>query len=203
MRALVALVTALACLAGTSVVASATEAYLFTGWLHVYSRGLRTIADQLPAAARVVGYEDANEIAGDIVARYRRGAVDGPIVLVGHSLGGNAVTRMANTLAANHVPVAYLGVLDAVEPYPIPDNVAVVDNFMSSCGWFSGRRLDLTHGFRGADSLFLRARTCHEGLDDDPAIQERIISMVTLIAYGFLPGNLGAEEPEIAARHTP
>jgi pimeloyl-ACP methyl ester carboxylesterase len=165
----------------------ASEVHLFTGWLHVYSMGLQTIANQVPMAKTALHTNgEAAAVADRIIARVQRGEAVGPIALVGHSLGGNAITMMANRLAQYRIPVAYLGVLDAVGPSPIPGNVAVVDNFMSTCGWFSGQRLRAGPDFHGESNLMVRQRTCHIELDDDPAVQARIVSLITLMSYGFL-----------------
>lgn len=85
---------------------------------------------------KVTGYNVAfsrhaeTMIKNTIIKNHKEGTLDRPLVLVGHSLGGNAVIRIATALDKYGIDVDYMGVVDAPRPGPIPDNVRVVDNFL-------------------------------------------------------------------------
>lgn len=63
-----------------------------------------------------------------IIKKYRSKEITGPIILVGHSLGGNDQIKVAKKLYEANVPVALLITVDAVSPLPIPPNVKEVLN---------------------------------------------------------------------------
>ena len=79
-----------------------TRVYLLRGLANVFSLGLDDLADKLSRRgiqATVANHADADALADEIVAR-RAAGWRGPVVLVGHSLGADAVYPMAARLAA-------------------------------------------------------------------------------------------------------
>ena len=77
--------------------------------------------------ASVYNHSVEETVVGTIVQKYR--AVDhGPYILVGHSLGADAVMVMAQQLNAQGVPVALVVPFDGTESYTAPANVSCVVN---------------------------------------------------------------------------
>jgi len=68
------------------------------------------------------------KIVKDIIKKYRANN-DIKIVLVGHSMGGNAVTYEAKMLEGHGIPVELMIVIDAPMPIPVASNVKECINF--------------------------------------------------------------------------
>ena len=75
--------------------------YLLRGLFNIYSLGMDSLAAKLRAqgyAPTVTTWDSAPAIAEQIISRHQRGDAR-PLVLIGHSLGSNAVIQIANLLA--------------------------------------------------------------------------------------------------------
>ena len=104
--------------------------YLFRGLADVFSLGMNTLTDELNSrgvAATVHSHTDWKSIADKAVGNDKAGK-EGPIILIGHSLGADAVMEMADYLGDKGVPVALLIPFDATQSFPAPGNVARVVN---------------------------------------------------------------------------
>jgi pimeloyl-ACP methyl ester carboxylesterase len=110
----------------------AGEVYLLRGLANVFSTGLDVMNDRFRAKgvnSRVDNHSVWQAWADDIVARANAGQVSYPVIIMGHSLGGNASVQMARYLGDRGVKVTYVAAFDptiTTEPGP---NVARVDNF--------------------------------------------------------------------------
>ncbi len=104
--------------------------YLMRGLLNIFSLGMDQIAAQIERHgidASVYNHTLADSIVDRIVRMYRAGD-HGPYMLVGHSLGADAVMTMAQQLNAQGVPVALVVPVDGTGSYAAPRNVACVIN---------------------------------------------------------------------------
>ncbi|MGB7334644.1 MAG: hypothetical protein WBD01_02530 [Salaquimonas sp.] len=108
------------------------EIYLMRGLADVFSRGIDRMARDL----RGRGYDAPNfsyqyweGVARDIVARAKRGKVSYPVVIVGHSLGGNESSKFANYLAARDVKVSLVVAFDPVETGYVGPGIGEVINY--------------------------------------------------------------------------
>ena len=82
--------------------------YLFRGLADVFSTGMDTLADELNKRgvyATSHNHADWQEIADRTAADYKA-KKEGPIILIGHSLGADAAMEMADYLGDKGVPVA-------------------------------------------------------------------------------------------------
>ena len=114
--------------------AAPVQVYLLRGLLNVFSLGMDSLAEELQRAgisATVANHTSWQSIADDIVANYRAGR-RGPIVLMGHSLGADAVMVMGEYLGQRGVPVALIVPFDGREPHAATANMARVLNFYKS-----------------------------------------------------------------------
>jgi Thioesterase domain len=110
--------------------ASHPHVYLMRGLLNIFSLGMDQLAAEIQShgiAADVYNHTVADSVVANIVARYRAGD-HGPYILVGHSLGADAVMTMAQSLSAQGVPVALVVPVDGTGSYAAPKNVACVLN---------------------------------------------------------------------------
>ncbi len=107
------------------------QVYFLRGLMNVFSLGMDDFARKLQAngiAATVANHADSDFVASRIVSNYNSGD-HGPIVLVGHSLGADAVADIANTLARYNIPVALLVLFDGTDGHQIPGNVTTAINY--------------------------------------------------------------------------
>jgi len=100
------------------------------GLLNIFSLGMDQLAAQIAGNsidASVYNHSVEETVLGIIVQKYRAGD-HGPYILVGHSLGADAVMVIAQQLNAQGVPVALLVPFDGTESYAAPANVSCVVN---------------------------------------------------------------------------
>jgi hypothetical protein len=135
------------------------EVYLMRGLANVFSRGIDAMADDMRAKgldASNFSYKYWEPIAADIIARAKRNEVSYPIVIIGHSLGGNESSKFANRLAKNGVKVSLVVTFDPVETGQVGANIDEVvnyylpmkktDNSIHAAAGFAGelRNIDVT-----------------------------------------------------------
>jgi pyruvate/2-oxoglutarate dehydrogenase complex dihydrolipoamide acyltransferase (E2) component len=104
--------------------------YLLRGLLNIFSLGMDDLAAKLQArgvAATVHNHAEWQSLADEIAARYKAGK-HGPIVLIGHSLGADAVMIQADYLGKKGVPVALVVPFDGTGSYAASSNVSRVMN---------------------------------------------------------------------------
>ncbi len=155
--------------------------YLLRGFMNVFSLGMDDLAAQIRAngvAATVTNHADIDVLVPQIVARYQAGD-HGAIVLIGHSLGADAVIEMAQALGHYGIPVAAAILFDGTEPHAVPGNVAVAVNYTL--------RFALTPGadFRGTlSNVNLQGddRIDHLNIDKSPRLQAQALSYVLAAA---------------------
>jgi hypothetical protein len=108
----------------------AGHVYLMRGLLNIFSLGMDDLAAKIQAkgiSATVHNHSEWQAIADDIAAKYKAGR-HGPIVLVGHSLGADAVMFMAEYLGKKGVPVALVVPFDGTGSFAASSNVGQVMN---------------------------------------------------------------------------
>jgi hypothetical protein len=109
---------------------SRPHVYLMRGLMNIFSFGMDQLAGQIQRygiATSVYNHSLEQSVADEIVQKYRAGD-RGPFILVGHSLGADAVMMMAQSLNARGVPVALVIPFDGTGSYAAPKNVACVLN---------------------------------------------------------------------------
>jgi len=162
------------------------EVYMLRGFGDVFSRGLDEMTATL--ASRGIDAQVASHTAWRGVLRSilqdRERFGPRAIVLVGHSLGANAVIDIAEELQRRHIPVQYVVTLAATWPDPVPSNVERVDNFyFATQGW--GEPLVPGPGFAGS----LRnldfsddSDVGHFNIDKQPKIQRELLANIVRYA---------------------
>lgn len=122
---------------------SRAHVYLLRGLMNIFSLGMDTLAEKIQRHgiyATVHNYSEWQSLADHAAAAYHAGT-EGPIIIIGHSLGADAVMQMSAYLGRKGVPVALAVPFDGTQSYATPSNV--------------GRVLNLTHAdygrvYRGA-----------------------------------------------------
>lgn len=108
------------------------EVYFMRGLANIFSLGL----DQFGKELSKLGVENCvfnhsvwQSLANDIVERSYRGEVSFPVIIIGHSLGANIAPKMATIIGRHNIPVAYVVMLDPVEPTFVGKNVEEIRNY--------------------------------------------------------------------------
>lgn len=115
-----------------SFVSRTGEVYLMRGLADVFSRGMDVMASRMRAKgldAVSYNHSEWQKYADEIIARNRRGQVSYPVVIMGHSLGGNESSRMASYLGARGVKVSLVVTFDPTIPGVVGKNVGTVINY--------------------------------------------------------------------------
>jgi hypothetical protein len=160
------------------------------GLYNFFSRGMDQIAADLRHRGVTVTLENHSRwqvLSAKLIDEYKANPKDVvPIILIGHSLGGDASLVMANWLAHNGVPVRFVAVFDAVaETHPIIGSVQEVLNYYKGNGY--GQKVEPGPNFKGAiDNVDLSDRKDidHLNIDKDPVLQGEVIARVMAILDG-------------------
>lgn len=168
--------------------------YLLRGLIgDVFSLGMDDLAAKIQkrgVKASVHGVSAARFLADEIVKVYRADPAIAPIVLIGHSTGGDEIIAMAQRLKASNVPVALAFGFD---PTPVsgdvPANVDLFINLYQATNLIGGGRATPGPGFRGRlvnVDLRKRYEIVHITLDKSPVIHalvtEKIVSLAERVA---------------------
>jgi hypothetical protein len=158
--------------------------YLMRGLMNIFSLGMDQLAAQIERrgiAASVYNHAMADEAVNEIAAKYRAGD-RGPYILIGHSLGADAVMTMAQSLNTMGVPVALVIPFDGTDSYTASQNVACVINLTQ-------RAFAYMHpgaGFHGMlRNVDLSADTTidHFTIDKSPRLQAMALNLVLQAAH--------------------
>jgi len=168
------------------VAQSRAHVYLLRGLMNIFSLGMDTLGEELERRgvyATVDNYASWPTLADQAAAKYKAGS-EGPIILVGHSLGANAVMEMAAYLGKRGVPVALVVPFDGTGPYAASSNVARVLNltqhyYMSPGSGFHGSLINV--------DLRADGNIDHLNIDKSPRLHARVIAEIL--------GIVGARRP--------
>jgi thioesterase domain-containing protein len=97
----------------------------------IFSAGMDTLTEELKkSGVYATSHSESTwkAVADRAVADYKA-KKDGPIILIGHSLGADAVMEMADYLGDKGVPVALVVPFDGTQSFSVSANVARVINF--------------------------------------------------------------------------
>jgi hypothetical protein len=155
--------------------------FLLRGFMNIFSLGMDDLAEQIKAdgiPATVTSHADADMLVSEIVTDYRAGD-RGPIILIGHSFGADAVIGMAQTLDRYNIPVALVILFDGTAPHEVPGNVTTAINFT--------QRFNLTpavdfHGALSNVDLSHDEGIDHFTIDKSRALQANALNYVVLAA---------------------
>jgi hypothetical protein len=163
---------------GQASAASAPQVYLMRGFLNVFSLGMDSLAAELRGvgiSATVASYASWQEVAREIADNYKAGR-RGPIVLVGHSFGADAVMDMGQYLGEMGVPVALIVPFDETYPHAATANVARVLNIYKS----ADAKITRGPGFRGEITNYNvpDANVSHTNIDEVPRLHTMVINRI-------------------------
>ena len=166
--------------------------YLLRGLMNVFSLGMDDLAQKLeregiPASVR--NHIEEQQIVEEIAGRYRAGDRR-PIILIGHSLGADAVMLMSEQLGRLSVPVALVVLFDGTQPMAVGENVARVLNITQHVAITPGP------GFHGELETINEsgdASVTHTTIDKSARLQAAVIGKIrTVVAQEEQAGQASA-----------
>lgn len=157
---------------------SGPQVYLVRGFLNVFSLGMDTLATKLNSrgvSVTVINHTEWRSLADQIAAGYKAGR-RGPIVLIGHSFGADAIMEMGDYLGRQGVPIALIVPFDGTSSHAASANVARVLNFYNS----AGVQITPGPGFRGQLTNFYISdpNVSHSDVDDLPNLHAMVIGRI-------------------------
>jgi hypothetical protein len=153
------------------------QVYLLRGFLNVFSLGMDDLAARLQSegiSATVTNHADADLVASRIVTAYNAGD-HGSIVLIGHSLGADAVVEIADALARYNIPVALMVLFDGTEPHQVPANVVTAINYTKH---FMIASVAGSRGLVSNEDLSGNAQIDHLNIDTTPSLQSQTLNYI-------------------------
>ncbi len=160
------------------------RAYLFRGVAGlIYSTGMDTLAERIKrtgVTASVHTYLMWRTVANEAIRDYRRDPE--PIIIIGHSMGGDSAVAFAELLNAADIPVSLLVTYD---PTRIADDVPAnveryinlfkSNNFMGGGNVVQGRRF---HGHYASFNLKDHNEIIHVNIEKAERIQEQLVTKI-------------------------
>lgn len=140
--------------------------------------GVGRMADAVKGS-RMYGWNQKDEIIAEIKKREK----SQPIILVGHSFGGDTAVEVANELDSlehNFRPVNLLVTIDAVgfNNDIIPQNVKKHLNVFGETSWFLNDGPHVARRHELTDVKNILSPLDHTDIDDDKGVQYEIINMI-------------------------
>ena len=175
----------------------------FRGLADIFSRGMDTLTHRLNQegySARVYSTNQWPTAAQRIANQYSRGHKV-IVVLIGHSLGGNAIFDAAYELDQRNVPIELLVSFDATNPRPVPKNVLHVVNFFQQNGF--GKQVTAAPDFKGElSNVDLTAETglSHTTIDKSPRLHAMVMRKIADVVEKDLAKRIKASKKKPAKK---
>jgi hypothetical protein len=184
-----------------SMAQSRAHVYLLRGLMNIFSLGMDTLATELNRRGvytTVDNHADWESLADGAAARYKAGT-EGPIILIGHSLGADAVMEMADYLGRKGVPVALVVPFDGTQSFYASPNVARVLN-ITQRDYAYMRRGAGFHGSLVNVDVSSDHSIDHLNIDKSPRLHARVVAEVMAIIGGaHRPAPTGATPVQVNA----
>jgi hypothetical protein len=175
---------------------SRAHVYLLRGLMNIFSLGMDTLSEQLNRRgvyATVHGYGEWQSLADRAAVDFKAGK-EGPIILIGHSLGADAVMEMAAYLGRKGIPVALVVPFDGTQSFAASDNVARVLN-LTQRDYAYMRRGPGFHGTLANVDVSSDPSIDHINIDKSPRLHARVVSEVLAVVGGHRAATPGAAKP--------
>jgi len=179
----VGIVVAFGAIPGAAQPQPRAHVYLLRGLLNIFSLGMDSLAEELKGHgvdATVHSYSEWQTLADRAAADYKAGK-EAPIILIGHSLGADAVMEMAAYLGRKGVPVALVVPFDCTKSFAASDNVAHVLNLTHSGTYAYMRGGPGFHGTLANVDVSSDPSIDHINIDKSPRLHARVLAEVLAV----------------------
>jgi hypothetical protein len=183
---------------------SRAHVYLLRGLMNIFSLGMDTLSEQLNrhgVYATVHGYGEWQSLADRAAVDFKAGK-EGPIILIGHSLGADAVMEMAAYLGRKGIPVALVVPFDGTKSLAASDNVGRVLN-LTQRDYAYMRKGPGFHGTLSNVDVSSDPSIDHINIDKSPRLHARVVSEVLAVVGGHRAATPGAAKPSSVNATTP
>jgi pimeloyl-ACP methyl ester carboxylesterase len=159
--------------------------YLFRGLADIFSAGMDTLTEELKKnGVYATSHSQTNwKPIADRAAADFKAKKEGPIIIIGHSLGADAAMEMADYLGDKGVPVALVVPFDGTQSFPVPANVARVVNFTQR-DYAYMRPGPGFHGSLNNVDLSANPDIGHLNIDKSPELHARAVREVLAVIGG-------------------
>ena len=179
--------------------------YMLRGFANVFSTGMDSLASELASRgydATVHSHVESDSLAVHAANLQKSGK--GPIVIIGHSLGGPAAIAMATRMKALGAKVALIVTFGPNVSDPVPSNVARVINFYQTQS-IVNNTLRKGPGFSGSMSninLDSASGITHFNIDKITMLHVRAIAAVGSVMGGAAPRSPASAAKPASERRT-
>jgi len=159
--------------------------YLLRGLMNIFSLGMDSLAEELDKRGvhtTVSNYSEWQSLADQAASNYKAGKED-PIMLIGHSLGADAVMQMAAYLNRKKIPVALVVPFDGTGSFPTPANVGRLVN-LTQRKYAYMRPGPAFHGSLANVDVSGDPEIGHINIDKSPRLHTRAITEVLAVIKG-------------------
>ena len=168
----------------SEIAAPRGRAYLFRGVAGlIYSRGMDSLADRIRhtgVPASVQTYLLWRGAVEQAIVDYRRDPA--PIIVVGHSMGGDSALSFAQRLNSENIPVSLLVTYDPTRiADDVPPNVERYINLYQSSNFMGGGNVVQTsrfHGHYASFNLKDHSEIVHINIEKAERIQEQLVRKI-------------------------
>jgi pimeloyl-ACP methyl ester carboxylesterase len=170
---------------GSSMAEPRAHVYLLRGLLNIFSLGMDSLAEELSQKgvyATVHNHTEWQALADQAAANYKAGK-EGPIIIIGHSLGADAAMEMAAYLGQKGVPVALVVPFDGTQTLVASSNIAHVLNLTQRNYAYVQRGA----GFKGTlvnMNVSSDPSIDHINIDKSPRLHARVVTEVLGVTAG-------------------
>jgi pimeloyl-ACP methyl ester carboxylesterase len=159
--------------------------YLLRGLMNIFSLGMDSLAEELDKRGvhtTVSNHSEWQSLADQAASNYKAGKED-PIILIGHSLGADAVMQMAAYLNRKKIPVALVVPFDGTGSFSTPANVGRLVN-LTQRKYAYMRPGPGFHGSLANVDVSGDPSIDHINIDKSPRLHTRAISEVLAVIKG-------------------
>jgi len=168
--------------------------YILRGLGHIWSGGMTEMADQISRRGVLATSHKHNEwygLADEAIKLYNSDPDRWPIILIGHSNGGDNIILMAERMNAAGVPVALAVGFDPTRfVHRVPSNVRRFINLYQAANILGGGEIHPAANFRGQlINVDLRGHPeiGHMNMDKSRRLQAEVIAKVLQVAAFPMP----------------
>ena len=184
---------------GAGTAQARAHVYMLRGLMNIFSLGMDSLAEELNKRgvyATVHNHTEWQSLADQAALDYKAGKED-PIILIGHSLGADAVMQMTAYLNRKRIPVALVVPFDGTSSFLTSANVGRLVN-LTQRKYAYMRPGPGFHGSLANVDVSGDPNIGHISIDKSPRLHARAISEVLAVVKGHRTAAPSGPKPAAA-----